>query len=192
MIANFNFSGGSFASSDASTDWTTTTLGTGGGVPLATDAVVGNPAPSLALSMGDINDGTFLDNDYYKFIVTPNPTMVLDYTQFSFDINKISGGAAVNYLVFSSIDGFTLSNELSSGAITATNSFSTESFSVSSLSSVTTATEFRIYLDTVGSFGANPIRIDNINLTGTVVPEPSAALLSGIGMLLLLRRRHRR
>jgi hypothetical protein len=32
-------------------------------------------------------------------------------------------------------------------------------------------------------------RFDNIALTGTVVPEPSAALLGGLGLLALLRRR---
>ena len=66
-IASFEFTGGSLASSDPSTNWTTTDLGTGGGVPLATDGDVGQPAPSLSFSMGDINDGKFLDTDYYTF-----------------------------------------------------------------------------------------------------------------------------
>jgi hypothetical protein len=40
-------------------------------------------------------------------------------------------------------------------------------------------------------FGTSDVtgNFDNISLTGTTVPEPSAALLGGIGALLLLRRR---
>ena len=35
------------------------------------------------------------------------------------------------------------------------------------------------------------VSIDNINITGTAIPEPSVALLGGLGTLLLLRRRNR-
>ena len=31
--------------------------------------------------------------------------------------------------------------------------------------------------------------LDNIAISGTIVPEPSAALLGGLGLLALLRRR---
>ena len=37
-----------------------------------------------------------------------------------------------------------------------------------------------------GSYGIDQ---DNVVLTGTVVPEPRAALLGGLGLLMLLRRR---
>lgn len=38
-------------------------------------------------------------------------------------------------------------------------------------------------------FSSGSMRLDNIALTGTIVPEPSALLLSGLGLLPLLRRR---
>ena len=39
--------------------------------------------------------------------------------------------------------------------------------------------------------GDSETRFDNINITGTAIPEPSVALLSGIGFLMLLRRKKR-
>ena len=35
----------------------------------------------------------------------------------------------------------------------------------------------------------NGVNYDNINITGTAIPEPSVALLSGLGIMMLLRRR---
>ncbi|HSP42161.1 MAG TPA: hypothetical protein VLO11_04780 [Luteolibacter sp.] len=37
--------------------------------------------------------------------------------------------------------------------------------------------------------GQSPVRFDNISITGTAIPEPRAALLGGLGLLALLRRR---
>jgi len=188
VIAEYSFDEDSFASSDAGTNWTTTDLGSGGGVPLATDDTEGQPAPSLAFEMGDINDGTFLDDDYYTFTVTPSSS--LDFTTFTFDINKISGGADVEYQLFSSVDGFTAGNELGSGAISDTDTWLNESTDVSSLTAVSSTTEFRLYFFTTGTFGPNQIKVDNITLSA--VPEPSAfALLAGCFGLtwVMLRRR---
>lgn len=37
--------------------------------------------------------------------------------------------------------------------------------------------------------GDAPVRFDNISITGTAIPEPSVALLGGLGLLALMRRR---
>jgi hypothetical protein len=53
---------------------------------------------------------------------------------------------------------------------------------------ITTATTFRIYgWDNISTSGN--LRVDDVQLNGTVAPEPSTALLGSLGVLALLRRR---
>jgi MYXO-CTERM domain-containing protein len=40
-----------------------------------------------------------------------------------------------------------------------------------------------------GSTANDRMRLENFSITGTAVPEPSAALLGGLGLLALFRRR---
>ena len=42
---------------------------------------------------------------------------------------------------------------------------------------------------TGGTAGTGTVRMDNVVINGTLVPEPSAALLGALGMIGLLRRR---
>ena len=56
-------------------------------------------------------------------------------------------------------------------------------FGFSNLTSVT------ISIQGWNASGSSPLQLDNIHLTGTVIPEPSVAWLCGLGCLLLLRRR---
>ena len=70
--------------------------------------------------MGDIATnlaGAISDGDYYTFTVTPDAGATVTFTSFSFDINKISGGADVTGTVFSSIDGFTSADAIGSGVV---------------------------------------------------------------------------
>ena len=187
-LADFEFDS-DLTSSDASTSWTTTNLSSGGGVPTGFDGSLGQPAPSLALTMGDINDGTLLDDDYYSFSITPGASAELDFTQFTFDIYKVSGGASVTGRLYSSIDAFTA--ELGNGTISALTTWETKTIDLSGLAPVTAATEFRLYLETGGTFGPNGVKLDNLTLDGdvTVVPEPSTTALLGLGGLALILRR---
>lgn len=49
----------------------------------------------------------------------------------------------------------------------------------------------RIAMWAENSAGGTHVAFDNVRLSLSVIPEPSAALLGGIGCLLLLRRRSR-
>lgn len=49
--------------------------------------------------------------------------------------------------------------------------------------------EFRIYFGDTSSSNGRIHRIDNLEVNGTVVPEPGATLLGAFGLTLLLRRR---
>ncbi len=54
---------------------------------------------------------------------------------------------------------------------------------------VTGATARTITIQGWNSTGASALQLDNLSLTGTVVPESSSALLGALGALALLRRR---
>lgn len=172
LLADYEFTDSDLTSSDASTSWTTTDLSSGGGIPVGYDGSLGQPAPSLTLVMGNINDGTLLDNDYYSFTIAPADGYEINFIQFSFDIYKVSGGADVDGWLFSDVDGFTAGNEIGSGTISATTSWETKTISLSGLPTVTTAVEFRLYLDTGGTFASNQIKLDNLQVTGAANPLP--------------------
>jgi hypothetical protein len=193
ILADFQFTGNSLASADAGTNWTTTDLNSGGGVPLTFAGGEGNPtAPSIGFTMGDVNDGTFLDDDYYTFTITPDPGTELDFTSLTFDFQKQSGGADVNLRIFSSVDGFTNGSELGTGTVSPQGSWVTGiSADLTSLANQTAATEFRIYVDTSGTFGPNALNLDNIQVEGEAIPEPSSLALLGLGLAFLIARRRR-
>lgn len=188
-IASYDFTANSLASSDAEANSTASDLSSGGGVPLAFDGVNGQPAPSIGLTMGDINDGTLLDDDYYEFTITPGALTSIDYTSFDIDINKISGGADVQARLYSDIDGF--GSEIGNAIVSVQNAWNTYNIDLSGLATQTSATTFRLYLRTTGTFGPNQIKLDNINVTGDVlvVPEPGSLALLALGGLLIARRR---
>jgi len=186
-IAEYGFTSNSLASSDTETNSDATSLASGGGVPEAFDGSEGQPAPSLALSMGDINDGTLLDSDYYTFTITPDAGFEIDFTQFSIDINKLSGGADVFARLYSSIDTF--SSEIGNASVSPQGEWNTYNIDLAALPTVSTPTEFRVYLETSGTFDPNGIRLDNLVTTGEVIPEPGSLALMALGGLLIARRR---
>ncbi|MDQ8206307.1 PEP-CTERM sorting domain-containing protein [Coraliomargarita sp. SDUM461003] len=205
VLADFNFDASSLASSDASTSWGTSDISNGAGLPNISGSISGTegtPAPGIDITFADFDyagiGASHTANGYYTFTVTPDAGTQLSFTDFTFDMFKQFGaGATVSATLFSSIDGFattgdaigaaTLVGEGESGA------FYDRSITLSSLTTVSTATEFRLYLDDGGAGNnANVFRLDNIVLNGetSVVPEPSsAAFLLGLGALGLVARR---
>ena len=201
-VANYQFTGPSFASADAGTNWTTTDLTNGPGVPLATDPALGSPSvPSLALIFGDIGanlNQSLTNDDYYSFTVTPSGGYTLTFTQLDFEFYKNSGaGALVTASLFAGdfSGGDPVAGDILGSASLASGEqgiFVSQTIGLGGMPiEISTPTEFRLYLDNAGAGTAtHPMRLDNIVLTATVnelppIPEPSSFLLLGIGVLCL-------
>ncbi len=208
VLAEYTFDGASLASSDASTSWATSDISNGTGLPSISDSISGTegtPAPGIEITFGGFDyadiGASLTANGYYTFTVTPDAGTELSFTDLTFDMFKSSGaGATVSATLFSSIDGFaTTGDAIGAGTLVGgaeqSGSFLERTISLSTLATVTTATEFRLYLDDGGANNdANLFRLDNIILNGDTspIPEPaSAALVLGLGALGLMARRRR-
>jgi len=158
-----------------------TLYGVGGGAPLANTAWL----MSDASGYGTASNGNYFINvesgpDWWLGTEITGLTAGWTYT-LSFDTRQRSGGGAGNFDVY-------VNNALSTtGAFTASN--------VAPISTtwVTRSIEFTASASTMNVFIENRdvtnsgFMVDNF----TIVPEPSAALLGGIGLLGMLRRRRR-
>lgn len=170
----------------------------------------GTPAYSTTAADAVANDR------YFEFTVTPTSGNQVSLATLSFNYGAVTStgalpqaGAPITpmFQVRSSVDNFSTSiGDTTAFVFGQSTSDVSKSFSVSlsslgGFSQLTTTTTFRIY----GYFGTgtpgygDSLRLDNVNLTGTVaaaVPEPSSAAL-GAGALALfgsvatIRRRKR-
>lgn len=142
-----------------------------------------------------------VDSGYVGFTVTADSGFTLDLTSLSFNYWATRGAPrSSDYTetvsVRTSVDGFAadLSGTYSLNPFTSNGAVQSASFDLTGASfQGLSSFEVRIYQvinDTVNEF--NDIsRTDNVLLEGSVsvIPEPSAALLGGLGLLALLRRR---
>jgi len=138
--------------------------------------------------------------DYLTFTITPDSN-TLDLDSISFDWIAQDDVFGLHYGLFSDVTGFSAADILSTGFTTGvnggtvTNTFA-PTLGQADFGNITSATEFRFY------FWADPFpdnaneeavigRIDNIAVSGTVVPEPSTFVLiaGALGWFLLMRRR---
>ena len=143
---------------------------------------------------------------YFTFTVTPDVGKKLNLTTLSFFYGDDRADAAptvLNFGLYTSVDsyaaqvGSTLSwspSDTTAGSppyfslVAGGSQYATLDLSGAAFQNLTTATTFRIYgWDNISTSGN--LRVDDVQLNGTVVPEPGAALLGGLGMLALLRRR---
>ncbi|WFB36346.1 PEP-CTERM sorting domain-containing protein [Kiritimatiellota bacterium B12222] len=205
VLAEYTFTDSSFASTDASTSWTTSDLGNGVGLPLTVSATEGNPAPGIEITFGGFDyadlSASLVANGYYSFTITPDAGTELTFTDLTFEMYKQSGATAtVSATIFSSIDGFaTTGDAIGAGELVGggeqSGFFLGRTVVLSSLPTVSTATEFRIYLDDGGANNSsNEFRLDNIVLNGTasVIPEPSSILLMlGASLVFMVTARRR-
>jgi len=147
--------------------------------------------------------GTPTEGDgFFEFTLTP---LASDYTLQSItwsdeSIMTLAGGTtSVNFEVFSSMDTFTTALDTQVGSTSDNDNRSvtgTVSLDISSLSAggaLSAATTFRVFVDNVGgtngALGQRGYYIDNLAINGEVIPEPSAGLLSLLGLSLTLRRK---
>jgi len=128
---------------------------------------------------------------YIEFTVTPSAGFTFSLSDMDFGARSTSTGPQ-GYALRSSADSY--ATDIFSVTV-ANNSVWTlkdNTFTAFESAVAGEAVTFRLFgYNGTGSPGNNTIngRIDDISLTITAVPEPSAAFLGGLGVLCLLRRR---
>lgn len=142
-----------------------------------------------------------LDSRYFAFTVSATSlTDELDLDQLSATLTLTTDNTTSttnNLYLQSSVGGFGSSNPIISGTgtsltrTTSGTSTSTATFDLTGVSfqGLSGDVEFRFYISDNVDENGKINRLDNVSLTGDVIPEPSAALLGGLGLLALLRRR---
>lgn len=199
VLLEFDFSG---ATNTAASNTQSSTLNATGVVSssMTRGAGIGNNnAGNSFRGTGFSNDGIALTNtDFFQFTVAAATNYTLSIESISANLNgtgTFSASPGVTMAYAYSLDGtsFTLMDEFSRiGSGTATYTLSTtEATALTDVDSVT----FRFFASgqtTTGGWGlqsaASPGTI-GLSVEGTAIPEPTTALLGGLGMLALLRRR---
>lgn len=134
------------------------------------------------------------DTDTHTFTVTIPIGVFVDFTALSFSYGNVGGDTSpANFTVTSTVSGgtFALQNVWTHTAGTFDGTASMN-LGGNFLSDLTNRTITFTLADSAGG-NNNTLTlhtfIDNVTLTGAVVPEPSSALLGDLGMLCLRRRR---
>lgn len=168
--------------------WGTTTLDVG--------APLGQTPAALAIFQGA---STNAGDQVLTLTITNNGTLsvLLDSIHWNIKKDFADIGPNLQSLTYSSGDladadglgtsNFTLANG-TNGHDIALSSFLTDTTLAAGESAVFTWTHGAAQ-DPAPVSGNTALRMDNFAISGEIIPEPSAALLGGLGMLALLRRR---
>lgn len=146
---------------------------------------IGNAFRAGSLTVGASGSG------YIEFTVTPTVGQTINLTDMDFGARSTTTGPQA-YALRSSVDNY--GSDIFSSSVTNNSTWSLKNNTFTAFSSITpgAAVTFRLYgYAGTGSPGSNTIngRIDDISVQINAVPEPRAALLGGLGILALLRRR---
>jgi len=198
---NFGTGGGTLAGSGIDPLATATVISMGSGLKGANsgiDSTKGNPVDSFNFGKNDMADSSTLAasitaSRYIQFTVTANTGYHLDLNGYTLTLQAFGHDAKEAFAVRSSVDSYA-SDLVNFGAGDTSWAPGTVNFSGSydNLNSIT----FRIYGWSTG--GKQDSWVDNINLNGTVVPEPVTYALAvaglvfvggGVGRFYLGRRR---
>jgi hypothetical protein len=174
------------------------------GVAAAVDggfSAAGN-AFNRADTTGSTQANALADDDFFSVVISAtNVGQTLNLSSVTFSLtatNDNTDAFTTTAYLQSSVGGFGTGNPVITGTgNTATqntlgiSAASSASFDLSApafqgLSTITFQVRFS---DSVGNNNGELARFDDFTLNGTVVPEPSAAFLGGLGLLALLRRR---
>ena len=195
VLARYTFDGSVRTSLDNDPNSNAGSFLDGPGFASAFDTGRGNPAPSLSISLDQINGTSnataVTANDYFTFTITPVDFM--SFTSLTFDIaNYTNDGtfSPVSFFVRSSVNNFSSNIGTTQTVLAGSNgTFQNANISLTgaSFQNLNTPVEFRIYVQDSGI--DDPDRgglIDNVILNGTAIPEPSTYAMMGLGAALLV------
>ncbi len=195
VLASYQFTGNSLASSDAETHSTAGTFSSGLGIT-ANFSGTGNPGPSR-FALGSTTGVSQDVNDYFAFTVTASSGYQLNLNGFTltFDALNVDGSKgkqAASWAVRTSLDSF---NANVGNGTFKEKAFTTETTTFNGATyDGLTSFEVRIYM--WDPRGSSETRFDNFTLNGLVVavPEPVHYALGifGLGFAGFRIRRHYR
>ena len=188
----FDFSGGdiAFGANLGVGSAVTTNDFSGSGVTVS-NWTAASPSREIGIAGGQVRAKKSGDIDTHQFTITIPDSVTIELTSISFDYGNFGPDTSpANFLVSSDVNGEGYTNN------PATHDPGTFSGNVvmglSGFTGLTDRTITFIFEDSADGNNSSESMytfIDNVTLTGTVIPEPSAALLGCFGSLLLLRRR---
>ncbi len=199
VVAQYTFTGSLLTSSDGDTNSMAGDLTFGAGFSSATvSTTLGNTAPGLYIdstaTTGSNQGNAVLANEYYSFTITPTAG-TLSLSNLMFDYASASGTSTFpteNFFVRSSRDGFAANITGAVSSNSATFTTANIGLSAATYQGLSTATEFRIYVqDSTNTSGRGAV-LDNITLNSVPEPTTYAMLLGGAGMLFIVSRRKAR
>jgi hypothetical protein len=193
IIAQYNFDGGNLDATTNAAGVTASTMSIEAGTSSNPGEFLNASADQRAWSGRSFETDS---SQWFQFEVTPtNPYTPTTITLFnSVNMNLAGGTSQANYTVSTSLDGFASSIVSVDGPVANASNRSvsdTVTLDISSLGEISGAVTYRVVMTNIGGTngtgGQRGGRIDDVTLSA--IPEPSTALLGGLGLLTLLRRR---
>ena len=182
-LATFDFTGESLSSSAAPiTGITVSTVSSGSTFNAFTSATGFNSAAQISGASAFFSGPTTqaVAGNALVFTITATPGYEFTLDGFSFIARSTAQAPAdIGFEIGSNSYDFSSSYSNNSTITTISN----QSLGLTGLTSAT------ISIQAWNATGSSALQLDNLVATGTVIPEPSSALLGGLGMLALLRRR---
>ena len=141
-----------------------------------------------------VEKGGATDTHTFSVTIPDLGSAFVNFTNLSFDFGEVGpDGGAPTWTITSNLGGGTITPNTANGV--GTGDWNTDSASLALAGNFASVNNTTVTFTLTDAAGGNNNSntwgtwIDNVTLTGTVIPEPSAALLSAFGSLLLLRRR---